>query len=145
MKMWLCRTMGDDLQFIYGNIYEQPAYNELKGLWEAWEYDSQYNAYKVHGSWLNLELFPEVTFENSPMEVELVLKKYMKWIKVTEQLPPIGEEILIAMRNKNMCSDGIWLFDVCFYLGGNIHDNDNWEGKINWESPLYWCYIEEPE
>lgn len=70
----------------------------------------------------------------------------MKWINFAEQFPPSdGTEILIAMRNKNMASDGIWLFDICFYLGGNINDNDNWEGKINWESPLYWCYIEEPE
>lgn len=69
----------------------------------------------------------------------------MKWIKMTEQLPPVGEDILIAMRNKNMGSDGIWLYDVCLYLGGGIHNNDNWEGKINWELPLYWCYIEEPE
>ena len=54
----------------------------------------------------------------------------MKWIRFTEQLPPSdGTEILIAMRNKNMASDGIWLFDVCFYLGGNINDNDNWEEK----------------
>ena len=70
----------------------------------------------------------------------------MKWIRFTEQLPPSdGTEILIAMRNKNMASDGIWLFDVCFYLGGNINDNDNWEGKINWEHPIYWGFIECPE
>lgn len=68
----------------------------------------------------------------------------MKWIKVTEQLPPIGTEIIIAVRNKNK-EDGIWLYDVCYYNGGDITDNDNWEGKINWESPLYWCYIEEPK
>ena len=75
MKMYIARTMGDDLQFIFGNIHEQPVYNELKGLWEAWEYDNQFNAFHVFGSWLNPKLFPEVTFENSPMEVELVLKK----------------------------------------------------------------------
>ena len=69
----------------------------------------------------------------------------MKWIKFTEQLPPIGKDILISMRNKNMYECGIWLYDVCFYVGGDINDNDNWEGKINWESPLYWCYIEKPE
>ena len=73
MKLWIARTMGDDLQFIYGNIYEQPIYNELEGLWEAWEYDSQFNAYKIYGSWINPKLYPEVTFENSPMEVELKL------------------------------------------------------------------------
>ena len=69
----------------------------------------------------------------------------MKWIKFTEQIPPKNKEIVIAMRNKNMCEYGIWLYDICFYLGGDINDNDNWEGKINWEYPIYWTYIECPE
>lgn len=70
----------------------------------------------------------------------------MEWIKFTEQLPPYnGTEILIAMRNKNMEDDGIWLYDVCYYVGGDITDNDNWEGKNNWETPLYWTYINEPK
>lgn len=69
----------------------------------------------------------------------------MEWIKFTEQLPPYdGTEILIAMRNKNMGDAGIWLYDVCYYVGGDITDNDNWEGKNNWETPLYWTYINEP-
>lgn len=69
----------------------------------------------------------------------------MKWIKFTEQLPPKNKEIVIAMRNKNMCECGIWLYDICFYLGGDISDNNNWEGKVNWEHPIYWSYIECPE
>lgn len=70
----------------------------------------------------------------------------MKWIKFTEQLPPTnGEEVLIAMRNKNMGDAGIWLFDVCEYWGGDYTNNDNWNGKVNWEIPIYWAYINEPE
>ena len=70
----------------------------------------------------------------------------MEWIKFTEQLPPYnGTEILIAMRNKNMGDEGIWLYDVCYYVGGDITDNNNWEGKNNWETPLYWTYINEPK
>ena len=68
----------------------------------------------------------------------------MQWIKFTEQLPSVGRTILIAMRNKNMCEYGIWLYDVCFYLGGDTNNNDNWDGKINWETPIYWSYIETP-
>ena len=49
------------------------------------------------------------------------------------------------MRNKNMGDAGIWLYDVCYYVGGDITDNDNWEGKHNWEIPIYWAYIEEPK
>lgn len=71
----------------------------------------------------------------------------MKWIKFTEQLPPTdGEEVLIAMRNKNMGDAGIWLFEVCEYWGGDYTDNDNsWNGKQNWETPIYWAHIEEPK
>lgn len=69
----------------------------------------------------------------------------MKWIKFTEMLPPKHKDILIAMRNKNMGDCGIWLYDDCFYLGGDISDNDNWEGKTNWELPIYWCLIDEPK
>ena len=55
----------------------------------------------------------------------------MEWIKFTEQLPPYnGTEILIAMRNKNMEDDGIWLYDVCYYVGGDITDNDNNEVNV---------------
>ena len=68
----------------------------------------------------------------------------MNWINVMEQLPPIGTEIIIAMRNKNMGEDGIWLYDICEYYGGRIDRNDNWEGKVNWETPIYWAYINEP-
>jgi hypothetical protein len=69
----------------------------------------------------------------------------MEWLKFTQQLPPYGTTIIIAMRNKNMGEAGIWLYDVCEYYGGDIEDNDNWEGKINWERPVYWSYINEPK
>ena len=70
----------------------------------------------------------------------------MDWIKFTEQIPPAnGEEVLIAMRNKNMGEVGIWLYDVCEFYGGDYTNNDNWNGKINQETPIYWAYIEEPE
>lgn len=67
------------------------------------------------------------------------------WHKFTEEFPPKdGTEVLIAMRNKNMMEDGIWLYDVCIFGGGDYTDNNNWEGKVNWERPLYWKYIKEP-
>lgn len=69
----------------------------------------------------------------------------MNWIKWTSELPPEGEEIIIAMRNKNMSEDGIWLYDICTWFGGDPDDKDNWEGKYNWETPVYWKKIEEPE
>lgn len=68
----------------------------------------------------------------------------MKWIKFTEQLPCIGTPIIVAVKNKNK-PDGIWLYDICEYYGGDVEDNDNWEGKMNWEKPVYWAYIDEPK
>lgn len=69
----------------------------------------------------------------------------INWIKISEQLPPRnGTEIIIAVRNKNK-EDGIWLYDVCYYNGGDITDNNNWEGKMNWEIPICWSYINKPE
>lgn len=61
MKMWIARTPLGTLSL--HNIY--PKYiTEEDSCW-------------IHGYVLYLDdcLFPEVTFENSPMEVELVIKK----------------------------------------------------------------------
>ena len=59
------------------------------------------------------------------------------WIKFTEKFPPQQEPIIIAMKNKNK-EDGIWLYDLCMFFGGDYTDNKNWENKINWEIPIYW-------
>lgn len=68
----------------------------------------------------------------------------MNWIKFSEQLPPDnGTTILIAVKNKNK-PDGIFLYDICEYYGGDIDDCRNWEGRNTWEDPLYWCHINEP-
>lgn len=67
------------------------------------------------------------------------------WTKFTECFPPKQTPIIIAMRNKNMGDDGIWLYDICEYYGGDYTDNINWEGKNNWETPIYWKLINEPK
>ena len=43
-----------------------------------------------------------------------------------------------------MGEEGIWLYDVCTYTGGDITDDDNFNVKENWETPIYWCCINEP-
>ena len=68
----------------------------------------------------------------------------MNWVKFTEEFPPKFVNIIIAMRNKNMGEEGIWLYDVCTYTGGDITDDDNFNVKENWETPIYWCCINEP-
>lgn len=64
------------------------------------------------------------------------------WIKFTEKFPLQQEPIIIAMKNKNK-EDGIWLYDLCMFFGGDYTDNNNWEEKINWEIPIYWMPIPE--
>ena len=44
------------------------------------------------------------------------------------------------MKNKNK-EDGIWLYDICEFYGGDYTENKNWEGKINWETPIYWIKL----
>lgn len=60
MKLWIARD-GD------GGLYLYPEEPTKDAIYKNW---SSYN-------WIGLELslFPEVTFENSPQEVELVIKK----------------------------------------------------------------------
>ena len=62
MKMWICRDMDDTLWMSEG----EPYLDEEKGEWNF-----------KSGNYMNLskEKYPEVTFENSPMEVELKIKK----------------------------------------------------------------------
>lgn len=62
------------------------------------------------------------------------------WIKFTEKFLPQQEPIIIAMKNKNK-EDGIWLYDLCKFFGGDYTDNNNWEDKVNWEIPIYWMPI----
>lgn len=62
------------------------------------------------------------------------------WIKFTEKYPPQQEPIIISAKNKNK-EDGIWLYDLCMFFGGDYTDNKNWENKINWEIPIYWMPI----
>lgn len=67
MKMWIARTEGNVLtlhQFKPRKVKISHCSNEF--FWAS-DIDTQ--------SFLNKNLFPEVTFENSPMEVELVIKK----------------------------------------------------------------------
>ena len=68
MKMWICRD-SEGLAVFIGEpkkCYSNPS-NGNDYLWVASGY---YEPIVLDSS-----LFPEVTFENSPMEVELVIKK----------------------------------------------------------------------
>lgn len=59
MKMWICRNLDDNLTL----HNEEPVWYDKIECWSdiVYEFDRR--------------LFPEVTFDNSPMEVELVIKK----------------------------------------------------------------------
>ena len=67
MKMWIARTEGNVLtlhQSMPRSVKMSYCSNEF--FWAS-DVETQ--------SFLNKNLFPEVTFENSPMEVELIIKK----------------------------------------------------------------------
>ena len=75
MKMWIARSEDNQLCV----FKEKPFLLELPELiCPIWVYET---SLKTCDSWRNIgeridsNEFPEVTFENSPMEVELVLKK----------------------------------------------------------------------
>ena len=64
MKLWIARDKQDYL----GLYYEKPTYKLGLSQIEDW-YDGGFLGY------LDNSKFPEVTFENSPQEVELKLAK----------------------------------------------------------------------
>ena len=59
MKMWICRSRMGMLKI----SNEKPCLNKDGTMWEA----------EGCGYYLPFEEFPEVTFENSPQEIELKL------------------------------------------------------------------------
>ena len=73
MKMWIARAQSNELCV----FREKPFLLKLPELiWPIWVYETKL---KTGHSWKNIgeriddNNFPEVTFENSPMEVELKL------------------------------------------------------------------------
>lgn len=63
INMWIARDKNDHLvlfQFM-------PQYSDFAEMW--------YEEHLEDGFYIYPQMFPEVTFENSPREVELVLKK----------------------------------------------------------------------
>ena len=63
MKMWIARNSDNTLELF--KIKPKSFYEE--GIGKYWA--------GGNGLFLNSDSFPEVTFENSPMEVELSIKK----------------------------------------------------------------------
>ena len=59
MKMWIARDANDSLA-----LYEKEPTLVVGQIWTG-----------GCSIWINPNEYPEVTFENSPMEVELVIKK----------------------------------------------------------------------
>ena len=64
MKMWICREKDNSLYC----CESKPTIQEI--FYESWMWMCDKGMMRI-----DEDLFPEVTFENSPMEVELVLKK----------------------------------------------------------------------
>lgn len=69
MKLWIAR---EKCGFVYLFTFE-PEYNNIYGSWES--YDSE----QIE---LGILCFPEVTFENSPQEVELTLCNHIDTVNI---------------------------------------------------------------
>ena len=69
MKMWICRTESGHLS-LFGH---KPEYNEVMDMWGIRWLCHEDDVDVGYG--ISNKNFPEVTFENSPQEVELKLKK----------------------------------------------------------------------
>lgn len=66
MKLWIARTEGNVLTLHQSQPRKVRMDNETEEFYWVSDVDTQ--------SFLNKNLFPEVTFENSPMEVEINLE-----------------------------------------------------------------------
>lgn len=61
MKLWIARDTKGDL-FLFDH----------KPVEEHWPYDNVFYECEIdHCLWLGKDTYPEITFENSPQEVEL--------------------------------------------------------------------------
>ena len=65
MKMWIARAESGNLK-----LHQTEPQQEVSMLTGGINWNDSLESFKIDD-----RLFPEVTFENSPMEVELVLKK----------------------------------------------------------------------
>lgn len=63
MKLWIARMWSHDLYI----FKEKPIKNTTKGSWDSSE-PMKDVGYRINSRW-----FPEITFENSPQEVEIKL------------------------------------------------------------------------
>ena len=70
MKMWICRDEGEPFCKIFKGEKPHKYFDDFTKK-KCWTVSFLWGTYMT----LPNDAFPEVTFENSPMEVELVLKK----------------------------------------------------------------------
>lgn len=69
MKMWIAREPNNRLY----RFITKPFWREDLGFWCEWRRYTTESDILTCGYIFDSDLFPEVTFENSPMEVELKL------------------------------------------------------------------------
>lgn len=71
MKLWIARTEDDDLQL----FPEEPFYRNEDRIWYMWKEWTPSSHILSEGSLIDPSLFPEVTFVNSPVEIEFKVKQ----------------------------------------------------------------------
>lgn len=71
MKIWIARGLNNRLNL----FITKPFWREDLKVWCEWRRWTTESDILTYGYIFDSTLFPEVTFENSPVEFELVIKK----------------------------------------------------------------------
>ena len=91
MKIWIARTKGDFKKGYLAIFGNKPVYIEHKDEWVGFSV----------GIYINNEEFPEVTFENSPQEIELKLSNHTSKPLTRDYFANHNWEIIIPEPDEN--------------------------------------------
>ena len=95
MKMWICR---DEDGLLHLEFDDKPPFRSIYERTVVWASNSEWGSVE-----LDRTSFPEVTFGNSPMEVELVIKKQMKDFVIVDidgTIAKIGDRLKYLQQEK---------------------------------------------
>ena len=75
MKMWIARAESNELRVFREKPFLLEVPEPIRSIWVYEAPCGTRDSWRYIGERLDPDSFPEVTFDNSPMEVELKLKK----------------------------------------------------------------------
>lgn len=80
------------------------------------------------------KILPQYVSDTTFADAYRAIVYYHRWRKVSEELPPANELVVVRVRNKNK-PDGIYLYDVCYI----DEDTNSWGNRLHtWEDIVEW-------